>query len=226
MHQQTKGAASRIHEAVPGRSGSDVASWDHEQGTAAARGRPGRPADPRADANDPDMQVITRHLAGFPDLPPVWFAGAWLLSEVLARTAPLLRIDREWLDVVAVVAALTGVGLAAWSALWFRAKRTRVEPRQVPHALIVEGPYRFSRNPIYLGLVLILTGLALRPGALSALLPAVLLAVVLQRRFVISEEAELRRAFGADAVAFIERTPRWIGRSRRSRGRDQEFRGQ
>ncbi|MDZ7749389.1 MAG: methyltransferase [Halofilum sp. (in: g-proteobacteria)] len=162
--------------------------------------------------------MITRHLEGFPDLPPVWFVGAWLLSEVLARMAPLLRIDRDWLDAVAAAVVLVGLGLAAWSALWFRTKRTRIEPRQRPSALIVEGPYRFSRNPIYLGLVLILAGLALRTGALSALLPALLLPVILQRRFILGEEAALRSAFGANADDFFERTPRWIGRSR-GRGR-------
>lgn len=160
--------------------------------------------------------MISRHFEGFPDLPPVWFAAAWLLSEVLARTAPLVRIDGDWLDAVAVVTLLGGLGLAVWSALWFRAKRTRIEPRQRPSALIIEGPYRFSRNPIYLGLVLILAGLAFRTGALSALLPALLLPVILQRRFILGEEALLRRAFGPAADEFFERTPRWIGRSRKS----------
>ena len=160
--------------------------------------------------------MINRHLEGFPDLPPVWFLGAWLLSEVLARTAPVLRIDRSWLDAAAAVVLVAGLGLALWSALWFRAKRTRIEPRQTPSALIVEGPYRLSRNPIYLGLVLILAGLALRTGALSALLPALLLPVILQRRFILGEEAVLRRVFGTEAEEFFERTPRWIGWSRRS----------
>lgn len=163
--------------------------------------------------------MITRHLKGFPDLPPVWFATAWLLAELLGRTAPVFKLEADWLDAVTALVGLAGLGLAAWSALWFRNKRTRIEPRQTPTALIVEGPYRFSRNPIYLGLVLILLGLALRTGALSALLPALLLPVVLQRRFILGEEAALRRAFGADADAFLERTPRWLGRSRRRRDR-------
>jgi len=162
--------------------------------------------------------MITRHLEGFPDLPPIWFAGGWLVSEVLARTFPVFQFHRDWLDVAAVVAILAGLGLAAWSALWFRAKRTRIEPRQQPSALIVEGPYRLSRNPIYLGLVLMLAGLALRTGTLSALVPALLLPVVLQRRFIPGEEAALHRAFGAEAEEFFQRTPRWIGWSRGSRG--------
>jgi protein-S-isoprenylcysteine O-methyltransferase Ste14 len=163
--------------------------------------------------------MITRHLEGFPDLPPVWFLAGWLLAETLARTAPLLRLEADWLDAVAALVALPGLALALWSALWFRTKRTRIEPRQTPSALIVEGPYRFSRNPIYLGLVLILLGLALRTGALSALLPALLLPVILQRRFIVGEEATLRGEFGADADAFLERTPRWLGRARRARER-------
>lgn len=158
--------------------------------------------------------MITRHLEGFPDLPPIWFLGAWLLSEGLARTVPLLQIDPGWLDALAGAGILAGLGLMGWSALWFRNKRTRIEPRQTPSALIVEGPYRFSRNPIYLGLVVLLAGLALRTGALSALLPALLLPVILQRRFILAEEAALRRAFGAEAEEFLARTPRWIGRPR------------
>ena len=84
----------------------------------------------------------------FPDIPPVWAAGCFaaqfalsLLPGPAPRAAPL-----GW--------ALIAVGLVliAWSAWWFWRKSTSIEPREVPRRLIVEGPFRLNRNPIYTGM--------------------------------------------------------------------------
>ena len=141
----------------------------------------------------------------FPDLPPVWALGAALAAWALARLLPIASLPE------APGGLLIGAGLLliVWSAWWFRRKRTPIEPNRVPRALIVEGPYRLNRNPIYTGMVLIVLGWAILLGAASALLPAVALPVVLDRRFVRGEETALRRAFGAEAEAYLRATRRW-----------------
>jgi protein-S-isoprenylcysteine O-methyltransferase Ste14 len=139
------------------------------------------------------------------DVPPVWALGAALASWALARLAPVARLP-EGMGYVFMAA---GVGLAVWALWWFRSKRTPFEPGQSPRALVVEGPYRINRNPMYTGLTLVLVGWALSLGALSALLPAALYPFVITRRFVLSEEAALRAAFGAEADRFFARTRRW-----------------
>jgi protein-S-isoprenylcysteine O-methyltransferase Ste14 len=142
---------------------------------------------------------------GFPDLPPVWAAGAAAASWALARVAPLAT----WPGGAGYVFMAAGLILIAWSALWFQRKRTPIMPHEEPRALIVEGPFRINRNPIYTGLVLIVAGFAVWLGALSGLLPALALPLVIHRRFVLKEEAALRRAFGAEAEAYFRATRRW-----------------
>ena len=144
-------------------------------------------------------------LKGFPDLPPVWFAGAAAASWVLANYVPLIRFP-EGFGRLFIVA---GLGLICWAGIWFWRKNTPIEPGHPPRALIVEGPFRLNRNPIYTGLVLILVGFAAGQAAVSAFIPALLFPWIITRRFVLPEEAALRAAFGAEAEDWLATTRRW-----------------
>lgn len=144
-------------------------------------------------------------IRGFPDLPPIWGIGAAAVAAGLARWLPLAPLP-SWPGWPLVVA---GFGLIGWSAWWFRARRTTIEPHREPTNLIVEGPFRINRNPIYTGMVLVLAGWAFLLGAASALLPAAGFAVLIDRRFVPGEEAALRRRFGPAAERYFAATRRW-----------------
>ncbi len=139
------------------------------------------------------------------DLPPVWALGAALVSWGLARTLPVAALPGGMGRLLIVA----GLALAVWSVFWFRRKGTPLEPGKVPRALIVEGPYRINRNPIYTAMLLILIGWGLALGAASALVPPLVFAVIVTRRFVLGEEAALRAAFGAEAERYFARTRRW-----------------
>lgn len=141
-----------------------------------------------------------------PDLPPFWGAGAALAAWLLDRFVPIWRFDAA---VPGQVIFWAGLGLILWSAWWFWAKSTPIEPNRRPLALITEGPYRLNRNPIYTGLAAMVLGFALGLGALSALVPALALPVIITRRFVIREERELRAAFGEAAEAYFRASRRW-----------------
>jgi len=149
-------------------------------------------------------------MKGFPDLPPLWLLLFMAMAWALARIGPLAVASAGALQFFGGAVGLVGLCLIGWSAYWFRRRNTTIEPHHTPGALIVEGPYRISRNPIYLGLVLILTGQVLWLGALSpAALPPILL-VILTERFVKPEEAALQTAFGRAAWDSMSATRRWI----------------
>ncbi len=139
------------------------------------------------------------------DLPPVWALGAAILSWLLARFVPLISLP-EGLGRVFMIA---GIALGIWALIWFRRRKTPFEPRHTPKALVVEGPYRINRNPMYTGMTLILIGWALSLGAVSALIPALAYPVLITRRFILDEEEALRETFGAEAEAYFGRTRRW-----------------
>ncbi|RFU13164.1 isoprenylcysteine carboxylmethyltransferase family protein [Rhodobacteraceae bacterium W635] len=149
-------------------------------------------------------------MKGFPDLPPVWFAGFCAAAWLLARELPLVRAFGPLFWGLGILLGLAGLAAIGWSAWWFWHKRTSIEPHHDPSALIVEGPYRFSRNPIYLGLLAMLTGYVLWLGVLSPVLLPWLFAVVLERRFIQPEEERLIDAFGLEARRYLQKTRRWL----------------
>ena len=145
----------------------------------------------------------------FPDLPPLWMIGHGVAAAAVARVLPIWTFAGTTARVLGVALAAAGLVLACWAALWFLRKRTTIEPREVPQTLIVEGPFRINRNPIYTGMAAMLLGFALWLGALSALLVAALFPFVIDRRFVVGEEAALQARFGEEARRYIGGTRRW-----------------
>lgn len=148
-------------------------------------------------------------MKGFPDLPPVWALGFAFGEWLLARELPIVAFGSRLTELVGSILVLIGFGTIVWAALWFRRKATAIEPNETPTALIVEGPYRINRNPIYSGMTIGLVGLGLCFGAVSSLVLALLFPALITWRFVRREEAVLRRVFGPEADRYLSRTRRW-----------------
>ncbi|HQQ75809.1 MAG TPA: isoprenylcysteine carboxylmethyltransferase family protein [Thermoanaerobaculia bacterium] len=151
--------------------------------------------------------------ANVPVIPPVLFGlgiGAGYLMRWLApvRLVPL-RLEREAVWAGAAL-SLLGLAFGGWAFLTFVRARTTPHPNHPVSALVTWGPYRVSRNPMYVGLSGFVAGLALVANTpwLLAVLPFVWLAL---RRLVIDrEEAYLTRRFGEEYRAFLGRTRRWL----------------
>ncbi|EBA03734.1 isoprenylcysteine carboxyl methyltransferase family protein [Rhodobacterales bacterium HTCC2150] len=144
------------------------------------------------------------------DIPPFWTLGAIITSWLLSGLAPIALVDIAFIRLIAPMIMLCAMLLIVWSGFWVRRKMTGIEPRKQPTSLIVEGPYRLSRNPIYLAMVVMSFGFALWLSALSAILPVIGLVFVLRNRFVLPEEAVLIDTFGDEAHAYIRQTRRWV----------------
>lgn len=155
-------------------------------------------------------RLLDGPLRGFPDIPPVWLAGFLAAAWILDRGLPLVQAFGPLYQLLGGLLMLAALALIGWAGLWFWRKRTTIEPHHTPTRLIVEGPYRLGRNPIYLALLLILAGYILWLGSLSPVLLPFAFHRVLTRRFIEPEEATLRRVFGAEAQAYLTRTRRWL----------------
>ncbi len=148
-----------------------------------------------------------------PVIPPVVFAAAVLVALALRVLVPVRLVPASLdhpADVLGGATATAGGALASWALATFLRARTTPIPNRPARALVTAGPYRFSRNPMYVGLSGVLTGLALiwNTAWLVAVLPPVWL--VLTRFVILPEEAYLTRRFGDDYRAFLARTRRWI----------------
>lgn len=145
------------------------------------------------------------------DYPPVWLAGfAALAWGWAAAGLPGVLEPSQGLRAGAVALISGGIGLMGMAVLAFARARTTVVPHRVPSALVTGGIFRISRNPIYLGDVLVLAGWALWLGAVGALVLLAPFAMVLQSRFILPEEARMAARFGPEFDAFAARTRRWL----------------
>lgn len=151
----------------------------------------------------PDIHPLRRTL----DIPPVWLAGFLALGYGIAARWPLAV---PGLRLLGLGLALLGVALLLAAAAQMLARRTTVHPHGDPAALVTEGLFRLSRNPIYLADALILTGLLLWWNGVLALPLVPLFVALISRRFIAPEERTLRAAFGAAADGYFARTRRWL----------------
>lgn len=145
------------------------------------------------------------------DLPPVWLVGFAALAWVQARVLPMgLSLNGAVTDLLSGILVGGGIILAIMAVVEFRRHRTTVLPHETPSAMVQSGIYKRSRNPIYLGDVLILAGLILRFDAVLSLVLLPIFVWLLERRFIIPEEDRLRRTFRADFARYERKTRRWI----------------
>ena len=143
-------------------------------------------------------------------LPPhVFLAGVgaeWLLNRYLPL-APGVPPRWEWVGwVLAGVAALLGI----LGAGLFRLRGTPVEPFHEAKVLVTSGVFRFTRNPMYLGLLTMLVAGAVVLGSLSPWVVPPLFVWILTKRFIAWEEATLRRIYGEAYDDYRRRVRRWI----------------
>jgi protein-S-isoprenylcysteine O-methyltransferase Ste14 len=117
----------------------------------------------------------------------------------------LLRLP--WLG-AALFAA--GAGVTVWGARTFAHAGTTIKPYERTHQLVEAGPFRFTRNPMYLGMAAILAGLALALGTPGPWLAALALPPTLQLRFIRHEERALEASLGAAYTEYRRRVRRWF----------------
>jgi len=142
--------------------------------------------------------------------PPLFYIAGFLGGVALEVAFPIDGPSS------ALALAIALIGLAIWLALdgaamlHFRRARTSMVPMKPTTALVTAGPYRFTRNPMYLGMAVLYAALALSLGVIWALafLPLVILAV--DRLAIAREEPYLEAKFGEQYRQYKGRVRRWL----------------
>lgn len=144
--------------------------------------------------------------------PPAFFVLALAAGFLIRWRWPASIVsghDRE-VRIAGVAVFLLGIGLALWAVRTFLAAGTSPNPTRPTAALAFAGPYRFTRNPMYLGLSAASVGVAMFWNGLWPLL-SVPVAMALVSRFVIArEERYLASRFGTAYVDYTRKVRRWI----------------
>lgn len=144
--------------------------------------------------------------------PLVIFGVCALLMWLLRRQFPPFEHAFPGQGLLAIVLLAIGLAIAIAGVWQFRRARTTTNPMKpdTSSALVQTGVYRFTRNPMYLGLVLVLLGFAVYLGNALALAGPAAFALYLTRFQIQPEEQSLRKAFGAEFERYQRAVRRWI----------------
>jgi len=138
------------------------------------------------------------------------------LPGVVGFLVPWLLLDRRPEDRVfhlsGIVPLACGLILLVWCvAAFYHKGRGTLAPWDPPRALVVTGVYGVSRNPMYVAVILVLSGWALGFRARPLAVYAAVVAVAFHLRVVFGEEPWLARRYGDEWVRYKARVPRWLG---------------
>jgi protein-S-isoprenylcysteine O-methyltransferase Ste14 len=144
--------------------------------------------------------------------PPVYLLACAGLMWLVHTWLPLFHLIPSPWNQMGLLLMVTAVALDFWSlGLFFRVHTTfnPIHPERTSH-LVTHGSYRYTRNPMYMGMLVILTGWCLWLGSFSPFLCLPLFVWVLTVQQVIPEEKILEQKFGGAYLDYKARVPRWL----------------
>ena len=147
-----------------------------------------------ADADSPHVLI----------LPPLLYLLGLAVGIILHVLAPRSIVPRSCAYVLAIVFLVSGIGLGSWARLHLKRRGTAVDPRRPTTALVTDGPYRYSRNPLYLRVTLLYLSFAFLVNDVwfVAVLPLVLIVLYLG---VIRRRSDILKPSSETSIAPISR---------------------
>jgi protein-S-isoprenylcysteine O-methyltransferase Ste14 len=143
-------------------------------------------------------------------LPPTYFYMTLLLQIVFHFLIPLTQLISSPYNFCGILLIGIGIWLNIRADNLFKRNKTTVKPFEKPTALILEGPFTFTRHPMYLGMVIALLGLAIFWGSLIVFLFPVLFFILMHIAFIPQEEKDLEDTFGQRYLDYKKRVRRWL----------------
>lgn len=143
-------------------------------------------------------------------LPPVYLLAAMVVMIVLGIITPI----GYWLEFlwryVGILFLLIGFLVIALSRKLFHRLGTPVPPGVQATVLVTKGIFQYTRNPMYLGGMVVLAGVAILLGSISPLIVIPFFVWIIQRKFILQEEKWMESWFGQSYLEYKKKTPRWL----------------
>lgn len=144
--------------------------------------------------------------------PPFLFVAGFLAGWAMHRLFPLPvpASESAAMNTAGWILIVAGIVLLFWAQATFRRHRTTLIPNRPASAMVTDGPYAYTRNPMYVSLIVLYLGLALLTGMLWTVLILPVVLVLLTVLVIRREERYLESAFGDDYAEFRRRVRRWV----------------
>ena len=144
-------------------------------------------------------------------LPPIWYFIFLVTGLLVHFFVPDARVFTFSYPIVGIVLLIAGQALSMYASSLFSREKTEILPTSTTNTkLVTYGPFAYSRNPMYLGMVLGLLGIAVWVGTLPMFVAAVLDFCILNFVFIPFEEVKMSRIFGASYDSYRHKVRRWI----------------
>ena len=154
-----------------------------------------------SDGNDaPDVKII----------PPLVYLAGIVIGFLATIWMPTKVVTNSVAWTVGGIFIFCGAVLTGSAILKFKDMGTTVRPDRAASTLVIAGPYKISRNPMYLGLALVYLGIAIAGQSVWALILLPVVLAIIQRRAIEPEEAFLERRFGSNYIGYKEMVRRWL----------------
>lgn len=143
-------------------------------------------------------------------LPPVYLLLYLLLATGLHFVFPVTQLVHAPYNYSGILLLGIGIGLNTWADSLFKETKTTVKPFKRSSALILHGPFRFSRHPMYLGMVTGLFGIAILLGSLAAFIAPIAFFATVGLIFIPHEEKAMEDIFGKEYLNYKRRVRCWL----------------
>jgi protein-S-isoprenylcysteine O-methyltransferase Ste14 len=143
-------------------------------------------------------------------IPVSTLAASILLAVILNFLLPIKQVLSFPYNLLGLSLVILGLYPAYQSVRVLKSHNTTIEPGESPSSLVTECPYRYSRNPIYLGLLMVITGVAIALSSLTPLLSPLIFYLVVNSVVIPFEENRLQKNFGIDYERYKGSVRRWL----------------
>ena len=138
------------------------------------------------------------------------FYGFILLSIILNFFFPIRRIIIQPYNYLGIILILFGLVIDVWAWVLFRREKTTLNPYKIPSRLETKSIFKISRNPMYLGMDIILLGVSVLLGSLITFIFPIIFIILIEKLFINLEEKNLERKFGKEYLDYKKEVRRWI----------------
>ncbi|MFZ2455804.1 MAG: methyltransferase [Candidatus Altiarchaeia archaeon] len=142
--------------------------------------------------------------------PDGYFITLLTLAILSHAIFPMARIIFFPFSLIGIILIIIGLFLTLWTNSLLLKNRTTLKPFGMPSFLITSGPFKFSRNPLYLGMAIALFGVNIFLGSFSPFIFSIIFIILIDRLIIPVEEKNLEKTFGKNYVGYKREVRRWI----------------